>query len=122
MTTLKIALALVLTMVPGLAHAATLRTAPFPGADIGSGYVRCAITNGSNKESDNAVTTVFNRLGIPILTDGPVVLPPGETFAGNIIFLDRQSPTWCLCELPNKQHMCSFIYVNGATVEVIRGE
>jgi hypothetical protein len=123
MNLLKIALALVLVMtLPGLAHALTLRTAPFPGILVSSGTAGCVVTNGSDRESDRAVATLFDTNGNTLTTDGPIFVAPGDTVFGNFLTLSNSSPTWCRCELPNRQHTCAFMYINGSIINVIRAE
>ena len=112
---LVIAIGLLLATADGAHAAATLTTAPFPGAAISTGTARCAVTNAGTKAG--TVTLVLTDNGVVLQNDGPIIIAPGATVGGNSVDLASFSPTTCVITVPSKSRFRgSFSYFNGGGV------
>jgi hypothetical protein len=124
MTLLKTAIVLALVLaLAGVASAATIAmTAPFPGFLLRSGLALCAVTNFSDRTTTTARAILYDNFGNAVDDRTFTALLPNDTGFGNMIVLTGEvSPTVCKCILPNRQHKCSLMYVNGTSVTVVPG-
>ena len=109
---LVVAIGLLLATAAGAHAAATLTTAPFPGAAMTAGFALCSVTNVGTK-SGNVTVVILDPSGAPLEAD-PFVLSPGHTAFGGVQNFPGTAPTTCRITVPSKSKFRgAFTFVNG---------
>lgn len=119
--TLLIVIVLVLGWI-GAALAISLRTAPFPVADVTSGVARCAVTNFGNNPGLASVT-MFTVSGSVATALPSVAVSPNTTVVTAPVDLATSEADKCECVVPNAAAFrCAYQHtIDGTTNTVIEG-
>jgi hypothetical protein len=115
---------LLVLIASSAAGAATLRTAPFPGALPGVGGAFCQVVNAGNV-AGTVVLKIFNRDGELVDVGGGLVQPKGSAGTPGVD-LELETPMFCECTVPSTANFrCSFVYVNAvfapSVITIIEG-
>ena len=106
--------ALLLLVSMAAAQAATLRTAPFDGLDVVSGFVRCAVTNASTS-SGVASATLYNADGNVLVSLSSETVSPHATVFSSSASLVTETATHCECTVPSSTTWrCTVVYTTSA--------
>jgi hypothetical protein len=115
---LSLAIALVLASGAVAGAAVTIRTAPFPGSLLNSGFVQCIGRNGGSTTAKVRMT-LFSDDG-DVLANDNVTLAPDDADTGGAVSLVSASPFFCECIVPTVTNFsCSLAYTNGPIHAVV---
>jgi hypothetical protein len=114
-------LAVLMLAAPMTANALTLNTPPLPDG-LGSGDVKCVVSNVGTK-TGNVTVTIFATDGNIIVGGfGPTPLAANATTETPAVDLSTNDASYCRFVVPNKKFKGSLVYTNGDVVEVVAGE
>jgi len=119
--TLALVVAVVLASATFASAAVTLRTFPFPGSELFSGSVACAVRNGGTGTPDgiSVKVNVFDSDGTVLASD-QLFMQANDADLGTAVDLRTVSPAMCECTMPNDTlFTCSLIYTNGPIHAVV---